>query len=507
MENQPQPTLPDQKILRLAHGFKRTFFGLSPTFISSSRQDLYGYLFSNRARIPFSAANQSILEKLGKNMLEASDTTDASDSTIDSGYTYFGQFVDHDITLDIDSKLDVEIDAKTLVNYRTPNLELDSLYGDGPAIDTFLYDNEGVKLLVGKNSTAVGTISQTDLDLQRNVNQIAIIGDPRNDENLFVAQLHLSFIKFHNAVVDRLRLDNPAVQPDELFTKAQLEVRRHYQWALIHDFLKTMVGAATVDNVLPNRLKFFKETRRFFMPVEFAVASYRFGHSMIRDNYHFNQFFPNSDFSWAFVFTKRQVPDNWIVNWKSFFTVDGVPAINKARKIDTRVAFSMSSLPGPGNPPQGSLFATLSSRNLVRSMALKVPTGQTVARQMGITPLTSQQLQASPFANPTPVQEQLHQQTISILNESGGLLLKKTPLWYYILKEAEQLSQGNQLGPVGGGIITEVFVRLLKQTKDSILSDSAWRPQFGLLPGVDPFNYRIVDILRFAGTLNVPGTE
>ncbi|GAB4023382.1 heme peroxidase family protein [Spirosoma migulaei] len=507
MENQEQPALPDANVLRLAHGFKRTFFGLSPTFVSASQQDHYGYLFNNRVRIPFSANNQTLLEKLGKNMLEDSSVAEVSDSTIDSGYTYFGQFVDHDITLDIDSKFEEDRDAKTLVNYRTPNLELDSMYGDGPAIDTFLYDKEGVKLLLGKNSIAVGTIPQTDLDLQRNVNNTAIIGDPRNDENLFVAQLHLSFIKFHNAIVDKLRLANPALHPDELFTKAQFEVRRHYQWVLVHDFLKTIAGADIVDDILTNGLKFFRESRKFFMPVEFSVASYRFGHSMIRNAYHFNKFFPNNDFSWAFIFTKTQVPDNWIVNWKSFFTVDGVPAINKARKIDTRVAFSMSSLPGPGNPPQGSLFATLSSRNLVRSMSLRVPTGQTVAKQMGLTSLTAQQLQSNPFTNPTPAQEQLHQQTIAILNESNSLLLKKTPLWYYILKEAELLSQGNHLGPVGGRIIVEVFVRLLKQTKDSILSDPLWRPQFGLLPGIDPLNYRIVDVLRFAETLNVPGTE
>lgn len=507
MENQIQPALPEANVLRLAHGFKRTFFGLSPTFVCASQQDHYGYLFNNRNRIPFSAANQTLLEKLGKNMLEDPSVIEASDSTMDSGYTYFGQFVDHDITLDIDSKFEVDTNAKTLVNYRTPNLELDSMYGDGPAIDSFLYDNEGVKLLLGANSIAVGTIPQLDVDLQRNINKIAVIGDPRNDENLFVAQLHLSFIKFHNAVVDKLKLDNPALRPDELFTKAQSEVRRHYQWVLVHDFLKTIAGSAVVDDVLTNGLKFFPESRNFFMPVEFSVAAYRFGHSMIRNTYHFNRFFPAADFSWAFTFTKTQVPDNWIINWKSFFTVDGIPAINKARKIDTRVAFAMSSLPGPGNPIPGSLFATLSSRNLVRSMALRVPTGQTVARQMGIAPLTAQQLRANPFVNPTPAQEQLHQQTIAILNESNGLLLKKTPLWYYILKEAEVLSQGNLLGPVGGRIVVEVFIRLLKQTEGSILSDSSWRPQFGLLPGTDPLNYRIADILRFAQTLNVAGTE
>src|SRR5919202_1867203 len=114
MENQLQPNLPEENVLRLAHGFKRTFFGLSPTFVSASQQDHYGYLFNNRVRVPFTAANQTLLEKLGKNMLEDQSVIEGSDSTIESGYTYFGQFVDHDLTLDIDSKFEAEQDAKTL---------------------------------------------------------------------------------------------------------------------------------------------------------------------------------------------------------------------------------------------------------------------------------------------------------------------------------------------------------------------------------------------------------
>lgn len=506
--------------MRLSHGFKRTFFGLSPTFVRISqgdkhryRGDKYGYLFRNRLRLPCTAQNQALLEELGKNMLEDPAVVDPPDGTIDAGYTYFGQFVDHDITLDVDSRIGFDLlsdkndqDARELTNYRTPNLELDSVYGDGPAVDSFLYDKDGVKMILGTNTPSNVSVPTNDFDLQRNSGKIAIIGDPRNDENLFVAQLHMSFIRFHNAVVDALKLEDATLTPDKLFEKAQLEVRRHYQWVLVHDFLKTMVGVAQVEKVLTGGLTFFPESRPFFMPVEFSVAAYRFGHSLIRDTYHFNGSFPNDSFLYAFQFTKRDIPTNWIINWKSFFTVGGIRAINKARKIDTRVAFTMNSLPGPGNPPSGSLFATLTSRNLVRSMALRVPTGQTVARQMGETPLTTAQLLQSPFPHPTPAQEALHEQTVKILNADNGLLLKKTPLWYYVLKEAEVLGQGNQLGPVGGGIVTEVFIRLLKDTPNSILADSTWQPRFGLPTGADPINYRIVDLLEFAGTLDIPGT-
>jgi hypothetical protein len=502
--NTTQPEVPEAKVKRLAHGFRRTMYGLSPSFVENSRSDRFGYLFDSRSSIQYTPANRTLLEDLGLNMLEDSATAEIENSTIESGYTYFGQFVDHDITLDVDSDIDVARNARTLINYRTPNLELDSVYGDGPGVDSFLYDAEGVKLLIA--NTVVGgadnTIPVMPFDLQRNVNGKAIIGDPRNDENLFVAQMHMSMIKFHNAVVDAIRQEEPALAPDRLFVKAQTEVRRHYQWVLIHDYLAKIIGQTKVDELLVNGPKLMPANKKFFMPVEFSVAAYRFGHSQIRDTYRFNQVFNNSEFFWAFTFTGRVVPSDWIINWRSFFTVDGVPAGNMARKIDTRVAFSMGQL--PGSAPAGSFFATLSSRNLVRSIALKVGTGNAIAKKLGVIPLTEEELLRSPFANPTPNQVQLHQRTVDILKSANKLLLKKTPLWYYILKEAEVINQGNQLGPVGGAIVGEVFIRLLKQSKDSFLNEPDWKPRFGVMNN-DPTSYKIVDMLRFGGTLDIAG--
>ncbi len=499
-----QPPVPEEKVERLAHGFRRTLFGLSPSFVENSKSDHFGYLFDSRSAIPYTDANRTLLENLGLNMLEDPATVAAEDSTIEAGYTYFGQFVDHDITLDVDSDIKVSQNARDLINYRTPNLELDSVYGDGPAVDSFLYDSEGVKLLLGNTVVGAGdpSIPPMPFDLQRNSIGKAIIGDPRNDENLFVAQMHLSMIMFHNAVVDAIRQEEPSLAPDKLFSKAQTEVRRHYQWVLFHDYLKKIIGEATVNQVLQQGPTLMPSGKKFFMPVEFSVAAYRFGHSQIRDSYRFNQVFSNSPFFWAFTFTGRVVPSDWVIHWRSFFTVDGVPAANMARKIDTRVAFAMGQLPGPA--PSGSLFATLSSRNLVRSMALRVGTGKAIAKKLGVTPLSEEELLRSPFTNPTPNQELLHQRTMDVLNAENKLLLKKTPLWYYVLKEAEILHQGNQLGPVGGAIVGEVFVRLLVQSRDSFLHAPDWQPRFGV-PNGNVQAFRIADMLRFAGTLDIPG--
>ncbi len=393
-------------------------------------------------------------------------------------------------------------DATKLINYRSPNMDLDSVYGDGPAVSPFMYDREQLKLIVGSGGN--------EFDLPRTTAGVAIIGDPRNDENLFVAQFHMSMLRFHNAVVDQLRQQNSGLPIDDLFLLAQTEVRRHYQWVLVNDFLRTIVGDETMNDVLENGLKLFgqKKFHSFFMPVEFSVAAYRFGHSMIRNMYNFNRNFTNASSTNAFGFTKNNVSSIWVIDWTRFFSEPGRLAANKARKIDTRVAFSMGKLPtAPGAPPN-SLFTILSARNLIRAMALQVPSGQAVAKGVKFKPLSSAQLLGSPYANATAEQDLHHQQVVSTLQSNNGLLLNNTPLWFYILKEAEVLHNGNQLGPVGGRIVAEVFLRILADSQDSILKQEAtdWKPSFGL-NGKDPADYKIVDLLQFAGTLSIPSVN
>jgi hypothetical protein len=499
-----QPTVienPDVSSDRLAHGFKRTLFGFPPSFRRNSSQDKYGYLFATKsqsATIAFSDANRQLLENLGRNMIDIVGSDDAPGfSTIDAGYTYFGQFVDHDLTFDIDSSTKKVQDARELINYRTPNLDLDSVYGDGPAVDVFMYDAQGLRFVLGNSN---------QFDLPRSTAGLGIIGDPRNDENLIVAQLHMSMLRFHNAVIDQLQQENQSAKNDELFRLAQREVRRHYQWVVFHDYLRTIVGAELIEDVMTNGLKIFspKKHPRFFMPVEFSAAAYRFGHSQIRDRYHFNSTFSNQEFLNAFSFTKTPVPTSWNVHWPSFFGTENQPAANKARKIDTRVAMSMGNLPSAPGAPPNSIFSILSARNLIRGMALKVPTSQYVAKRMNVSLLTHDQLLSSPYQNPTPEQEAQHQTTVQTLQSENSQLLRNTPLWYYILKEAEVLHGGNQLGPVGGRIVAEVFMRLLMENEDSFLNSNTWKPRFGA-QGADASNYKIIDLLRFAGTYPTPG--
>lgn len=510
---------------KLVHGFRRgTKFGFTHSFEKTSSGDKYGYILGNNRR-PISKSalectqeHGDLLERLGRSMIDITDADDPAEfSSIDSGYTYFGQFIDHDLTLDADSRMEGPQDARTITNYRTPNLDLDSVYGDGPAVSPFMFnvDAQLTKFLVGteNNEFDLPRMSSTNAP---NFTRLGIIGDPRNDENLFVAQLHMSMLRFHNAVVDELmqrdtELQNPQ-QASQLFRRAQSEVRRHYQWVVLNDYVRTVVGSEMLEDIQQNGFKLFgpKQHRYFFMPVEFSVAAFRFGHSMIRNRYRFNRNFTNESFMSAFNFTKTSVPSNWVIDWSNFFGEAGRSVTNKARKIDTQVAFRMGQLPPAHGAPSDSLFTVLSARNLVRGMALQVPSGQAVALRLKARRLTNDELLRIPHANPTQEQQDHHEEVANLLKANDALLLRQTPLWYYILKEAEVLNGGNQLGPVGGRIVAEVFLRILTDSKDSILSQEAvnsdWKPTFGLNSKA-PADYKIVDLLRFANTLTIPSVS
>jgi hypothetical protein len=480
-----------------------------PTLISSCA-DRFGYMSSVATRtatkLPFNAATQALLGQLGNMMGDPGrdpnptlhNPAAAGVSSIPAGFTYFGQFVDHDITLDISSSLDVATDANTINNMRSPTLDLDSLYGRGPGLDPFLYvfpslgPSTAIKFETGKNTntgpggsssnnTAGGMATQTNFDVPRiSSTNTAIIGDPRNDENLLVVQFHHAMLRFHNAVVDLLLA---AAFAGDIFAEAKRIVTHHYQWAVVHDFLERICGAAAVNNAMASVVAPVGSS--FRMPVEFAVAAYRFGHSMIRDTYWVNFNFPAATLGQVFEFNRNPrlpVFSNWVVDFNAFFdTGVSVPVHNKARRIDSFMATRLEALPG-----FTGLMAILATRNLRRGLALGLPSGQGMANAFGIAPMSAAELTLG-----LPVAE------VNVLNSSGGLLLNNTPLWYYILREAAVLGGGNQLGPVGGRIVAETFVRILKRDASSYLNvPGGFTP---ILPSVTAGDFTVADLVTFAG--------
>lgn len=487
--------------VRRFHGAKFSLGYFRGSVLRSPCANKFGYMsppaVRAQTRLPFNDTTRNLLDQLGNLMADAGRDATA-DSTIPAGFTYVGQFVDHDITLDVSSSLDVETDANTIHNMRSPALDLDSVYGDGPALSPYLYsvptsgNPTAIKLQVGTNTSTGpggpggpagrgGMVQQTDFDVPRMATaaHTAIIGDPRNDENLIIVQLHHAFLRFHNAIVDLL---SAAGFTGDIFLEAKRLATHHYQWAVVNDFLKKRIcGDAAVEDALSQVTAAVGSP--FRMPVEFSVAAYRFGHSQIRDNYWVNFNFPDATLAQIFEFNRPPrlpVFSNWVVDFNAFFdTGVSVPVHNKARKIDSVLANGLEALPGATG-----LMAVLAARNLRRGLALGLPSGQGMAQMFGVPALTANQLTSG-----IPAGEK------TLLESENKLLLGKTPLWYYVLREAAVLSNGDALGPVGARILARTFVRMLKRDAGSYLNHAGgFTPS---LPAAVPGDFTFADLVGF----------
>lgn len=411
-------------------------------------------------------------------------------------HNFFGQFVDHDITLERGSAK-VQLSApqvlsmaqirERIVNFRTPQLDLDHVYG--PDIEGALAPRDPEnpdKLLVGEvrpGDKGLPKGKDARNDLPRNPDGEALIGDSRDDENMIVAQLHVAFLRAHNAIVDR----------GHNFDEARKLLTQHYQWIILHDFLEQIADPNIVKLVRNRGAKFFDPPKRsFFMPLEFSVAAFRFGHSKVRAAYEdFNELQPSGALDLLFRFAGERLPDEWVIRWPSF--LDPEDPERFSRPIDTSLTELLTDLDPPQLGGQEPGQNNLAVRNLIRGLILRLPTGQAVANRMasqGIRPLTPEQILSVTEA--IPGQSDFLKQT-----EEKSHFLTKTPLWFYILAEAAFYSRGHHLGPVGSTIVAEVLIYILRNSTDSILSDSRWRPTLG-----ETAKFDLEDLLKLAGVFS-----
>ncbi len=413
--------------------------------------------------------------------------------TMTAGFTFLGQFLDHDMTFDPTSSLARRQDPESIRNFRIPALDLDSVYGGGPGVSPHLYDQSvdrgRTTMLVEEipGSAAVTCDGQVRYDLPRNSQSVALIADPRNDENLMVSQIQLAFLRFHNAVVADVRTDlGSAYTLEEIFAEAQRIVRWHYQWMVIHEFLPKTIGSSMTQKILTKGRTFYNWRNDPYIPVEFSVAAYRFGHSQIRPSYRGNfgtsAADPTQQF-FALVFKPGDPnpadPDDLrggcraprrFIDWQTFFDFgDGKVRPNKM--IDTALSSILFHLMGQSTGTPDSLAI----RNLVRNLTMEVPSGQSVAKAMKLPVLPK-----SDLADLAP-----HH------------LDERTPLWFYILREAQVKAGGEHLGPVGGRIVGEVIVGLIEGDSQSYLTqDPTWTPTYGT-DGA----FEMTDLLTKAGVV------
>ncbi|WP_413989213.1 peroxidase family protein [Labrys okinawensis] len=538
--------------------------GLAPTGgdIAVDEQADFGFflppLDAPENYLPAAQATVDDLDELGNRMIDAGVESPSGDSTLPPVFTYWGQFLDHELTLRTDREGGItnmasphppqssSIVEKQLRNARTPRFDLDSVYGGSPFGEGVSADVVSVisgmrhptlhnKMRVG---TAIGPselpdaldehrdlprytqVQQAVLDAATRLAQAslpaadaqafleklpqrALIGDARNDENLIVAQFHLSFLRFHNKVVDYLAGHQTGWIPD--FGSAQMLTRLHYQWLIVEGYLKGVCNPTVVDAVVADRASHFFRFRAEYdgrhtgtrlgnaMPLEFSAAAYRFGHSMVRGAYDYNRSFgrgtpptniiPAASLDLLFGFTggggrldtDKRLPHNWVIDWSRFLgtnphdSADGQPS-RQARKIDTGLAPPLGKMVKEGNDAGltqqlKDLFKNLARRNLRRGYNLRLPTGQALHAYLK----GHGAVQSGPIADVSTVFAIGKPALAAFLLGSGSGLHQRTPLWFYILAEAEA-DGGNRLGELGSWLVASTFVGVLLADPDSALS-------------------------------------
>jgi Animal haem peroxidase len=457
---------------------------------------------------------EGAMKKLGAAMAVAGGGL----SQIPAGYTYLGQFVDHDLTFD---KTKVAFGANVtpaqLIQARSPSLDLDSLYGAGPQDPKSekFYESDGLHLKMGKSTGP----TKNGFDLPRGAGTTAakkrkaIIPDPRNDENLAVAQTHLAMIRFHNRVVDTQLGGVPTAQK---FAKAREIVTKHYQWMLRTDYLPRICRAGVVNDVFNNGRKAFEvgalPTQVPTMPIEFSIAGFRLGHAMVRAAYNWNAIFDNGGGTLEFLFTFSNTGGNlggdtrlasiWIADWRRLYDFGESPGkpnltvpagkFNRAMRIDTRMVDPLQHLPPktvglPGSTGFNDVRRNLAFRNLTRAKMVKLATGQQMAsflknKGVTLTKLTKAQIRDGKNGADLGGLTQAQRQAV----------LKDTPLWFYVLREAEL--NGGKMSGVGARIVAETFHRAMEGSDNSILRDTTFSPSLG--PNSNTF--RMADLLFFA---------
>ncbi len=533
---------------RRFHG-ARSPRGLADVPHSRLREGYFGRMFRS---LPPLEHDEHKLAALGDAMVSDVEIDDpnappdtGNNPLIEAGYTYLGQFIDHDITFDPTSRLQRQNDPESLHNFRTPRYDLDSIYGAGPTGEPYLYQDDGVHLRIGTGEDGLPDLPRIDVDR-------AVIPDPRNDENLIIAQLTLAFMNYHNVVADVLAEKHTQLvcDPAEWLARTQRVVRWHYQWLVVHEFLTRICGEEVVDDVLgagnggsgtypvwtyadgsnpeqdatwvkPN-LRFFEWRNSPYIPVEFAAAAFRSGHSMVRDDYAMSEETSGGDDSGdeLLLFRRsddeedlsgfRRRPKKTAIQWRRFFTfpddspeprLKSNPEVQLSRLINTELVKSLNRLPHAltnRNDPtmqealpedaHGARFATdtpaerpviamsLAKRNLLRGQALGLPSGQAIAAAMGLPKyLILGCRHFKPAA--TPAASGAEAKPARCIDE---IFWEATPLWFYILKEAEVFNGGKRLGPVGGRIVAEVLIGLLYGDPQSYLRlDPSWTPTAG----------------------------
>ena len=425
--------------------------------VETNKEGRFGRMFELDSELTSHPSPTYQLRELGLTFTEDDNLPSGDATTTPAGITFLGQFIDHDITLDTASKFTSPANPASISNSRTPGLDLDCIYGGGPDASPHLFeekDGGGIRLRQGALLDHNGVCRRDLLRLgegKDNKPGRAVIGDPRNDENIIVSQIQATWIQFHNTFADN--------NADMSFDEVRSAVTHYYHRVITEEFLPAVVGVEVIQKIASQGRRFYypygmvDEQTGFvlspYMPVEFSVAAYRFGHSQVRNTYAlnatetdvpiFDEDNPGRNLSGF-----QPINPEFLIEWPRFFDFEGsAEKPQKARKLNTKLAKTLLKLPemivGKGAEPADR---SLAARNLNRGRVFRLPSGEKIADIIGAAPIAIDPDLTSRFA------------------------MTESPLWYYVLHEATATTEGDRLGPVGATIVAEVFHGLLDNYRD-----------------------------------------
>jgi len=450
-----------------------------------------------------------------------------------AAYTYFGQFMNHDISAPIGGLLvnvgmtpptgiigtadpaglgkEWRADTATIlqhfVNEHSEPLTLASLYGDGPQssdgeVRQLYQEDKRFRLAITSVSNDQTFVDLASVfyatgapDIPRH-NRTPLIADHRNDGNLILCQLHLAFMLVHNKAVTAL--EGRYRNATDCFREARQLVTLHYHWLILNDFLPKILSKSVLCK--PFSEWELRQSEPNTVPMEFTTAAFRFGHSMVGRAYDFNANFSNggristagASLTQLFNFTSRnnmeqplgpplQLPNHWVIDWDRMTCApkpDPVPGDLQggAERIDLDFAPDMLNVAGDA---QVAEHGSILFRNLLRGFHRRMPFGQRLAEECNVEPLAPDQVrEAMPqYRSPSGDYD-------DPAKAAAGLgFLDETPAWLYFLCEAKMLENGERVGPTASRIIAHTFVGLMRHNPASVLlhEGGAWHPQDSVL--------------------------
>ena len=441
--------------------------------------------------------SEQALVDLASTMLDR-ESRDSEDSTVEAGYTYLGQFIAHEITHNGTEYpgSGKQLSEGDILQKTSPNIDLGSLY------DEMNFEPGTYRLALG--STMCGYPGPLCADIPRYQQGAPQIPEARNDENTSISQLHVAMIRFHNAVASQCLGETGKCSLDEI----KKIVIQHFQSVVLHDYLEKIVDPTVYKHVMQFGNQWYdpRTERTPAMPVEFAMAAFRFGHSMVRTVYPDWNEFLSPTLEGLLAETNQggryftRLKSRWLLDWRRMFDFDELKPIY-ARRIDTQIAQKLLEL------PKNTLEFKKPSRNLAARTLLfgrtaSLPSGQKAAEEINAILFSAKSKPSLiEILDPDNIPPPENQEACRVLNTEN--LKNYTPLWYYILREARVQQCGNRLGQLGSWIVMEVLYRLIIDSEYSILQEKNWKPTLPVTAVTDcreVFTFR--DLLRFAGDLD-----